>query len=71
MRAELQSAYAQLRATAAERDVARAEASTATAHVSALQADLAATDRMEKVGLVCREPGVLLSAMYVLRDFRG
>lgn len=71
MRAELQSAYAQLRATAAERDVARAEACTATAHVSALQADLAATERMEKVGLFCPKPGVLPSAKCVLRGVGG
>lgn len=49
MRAELRTAHAQLQSTAAERDAARAEALAATKHVAALQDDLRATDRMEKV----------------------
>ncbi|KAK9841795.1 hypothetical protein WJX81_003721 [Elliptochloris bilobata] len=53
MRAELQSAHAQLRAAAAERDTARAEAAAAMSHAAALQADLRATDRMDKADLWC------------------
>ena len=49
MRAELRTAHAQLQTTAAERDAARAEALAAAKHVAALQDDLRATDRMEKV----------------------
>ena len=48
MRAELRTAHAQLQATVAERDSARAEALAATKHIAALQDDLRATDRMEK-----------------------